>query len=89
MALTANSPDFNADESIWDWIREEITANTCFGTATKMSEKIDAFFVRLANRTDEVKQRCRKVLQVLAALLVPSHQIPTDQRFVDLTLYSV
>ncbi len=89
VALPAYSPDFNPDEAIWDWIREEITANTCFGTATKVSEKIDAFFAGLATRTDEVKHRCRRVLQALADLLAPSHQVPADQRFVDLTLRSV
>lgn len=31
--LPAYSPDFNADEHIWGWVRAEVTANTCFGTA--------------------------------------------------------
>ena len=35
MTLPGHSPDFNPDEAIWDWIREDVTANTCFGTAAK------------------------------------------------------
>jgi transposase len=38
VALPAYSPDFNADEAIWDWAREEVTANTCFGTAAKVRD---------------------------------------------------
>ena len=26
VALPAYSPDFNADEAVWDWAREEVTA---------------------------------------------------------------
>ncbi len=31
--LPAYRPDANADEAIRDWVRDEVTANTCFGTA--------------------------------------------------------
>jgi transposase len=67
--LPAYSPDFNADEHIWGWIREEVTANTCFGTAAKVREQVDAFFAGLATRVDEVRQRCRTVLQTKADAL--------------------
>jgi len=70
VALPGYSPDFNADEAIWDWVREEATANTCFGTAAKVREKVDAFFAGLAERTTEVKQRCRRELQAQADALV-------------------
>ena len=70
VALPGYSPDFNPDEAIWDWIRAEVTADTCFGTATKVREKVDAFFTRLAERTSEVKQRCRRELQAQADALV-------------------
>ena len=30
VALPGYSPDFNSDEAIWDWVREEVTANVCF-----------------------------------------------------------
>jgi transposase len=63
VALPIYSPDFNPDEAIWDWVREEVTANTCFGTAAKVREKVDAFFVDLVERVAEVMQRCRRDLQ--------------------------
>jgi transposase len=70
VALPGYSPDFNPDEAIWDWVREEVTANTCFGTAAKVREKVDAFFTGLAERADDVKQRCRRDLQAQADALV-------------------
>lgn len=69
VALPGYSPDFNPDEAIWDWIREDVTANTCFGKATKVREHVDAFFAGLAQRTDEVQRRCRRQLQSLADAL--------------------
>jgi transposase len=66
VALPGYSPDFNPDEAIWDWVREEVTANICFGSATKVREKVDAFFPGLVNRATEVMQRCRRILQALA-----------------------
>ena len=67
--LPAYSPDFNADEHIGGWIREAVTANPCFGTAAKVREHVDAFFAGLATRVNEVKQRCRTVLQTKADAL--------------------
>lgn len=81
VALPGYSPDFNADEAIWDWVREEVTANTCLGTAAKVREKVGAFFQRLGARTDEAKTRCRTLLQAQAdALLNPNlvSQQPDD-----------
>ena len=84
--LPAYSPDFNADEAIWGWIRAEVTANTCFGTKAKVREKVGEFFRGLIDRTDEVKRRCRTVLQTRAdaftsaaqaILHQPSHVDPT------------
>ena len=81
--LPAYSPDFNPDEHIWGWVRAEVTANTCFGTKTKVREKVGAFFRDLIHRTDEVKRRCRTVLQTQAdaftsavqVILQPSHHV--------------
>lgn len=67
--LPAYSPDFNADEHIWAWVRAEVTANTCFGTAAKVRAAVDPFFAGLAARKDEVKQRCRTELQTRADAL--------------------
>ena len=60
--LPAYSPDYNADEAIWGWIREEVTANTCFGTKAKVRAHVDAFFRDVRTRIEEVKTRCRTVL---------------------------
>ena len=84
--LPSYSPDFNADEAIWGWVRADVTANTCFGTEAKVREAVGAFFQGLADRTDEVQRRCRTVLQThadaftaaVAAILQPSsHVDPT------------
>ena len=69
IALPAYSPDFNADEAIWDWAREEVTANSCLGTKAKVQEKVSQFFNRLSERTAEVQQRCRTILQARADAL--------------------
>jgi transposase len=87
IALPAYSPDFNADEAIWDWAREEVTANTCLSTKAKVQEKIDQFFSRLSERTAEVKRRCRTLLQAQAEAL--SHvdvQFSSDANHVGFTL---
>ena len=64
--LPAYSPDFNADEHVWGWVRAEVTANTCFGTKARVREKVGEFFRGLVDRADEVKCRCRTVLQTQA-----------------------
>jgi len=88
--LPGYSPDFNPDEAIWDWIREDVTANTCFGTAAKVREKVDAFFAGLAERTAEVKQRCRRDLQAQADALVQIvYPLFVQTQHVDFTLRSV
>ena len=70
VSLPGYSPDFNADEAIWDWAREEVTANLCLGTKAVVQEKLGNFFAQLAYRTEEVKQRCRTVLQARAEELL-------------------
>jgi len=69
--LPAYSPDFNPDEAIWGWIREEVTANTCFGTRAKVQQHVGQFFRDVTHRTDEVKRRCRRTLQEQADTLAP------------------
>lgn len=90
VALPPYSPDFNPDEAIWDWIREEVTANICFGTAAKVREHLDRFFAGLAARATEVKQRCRRELQAQAdALIAAASQLFVQTQHVDFTLDSV
>ncbi len=87
VSLPGYSPDFNADEAIWDWAREEVTGNVCLGTKAKVEEKMGQFFERLASRADEVKRRCRTVLQAQAdALITPDARVGKQPTHVDLTL---
>jgi transposase len=78
--LPAYSPDFNADEHIWAWVREEVTANTCFGTAANVRAAVDPFFAGLAARQDEVKQRCRTELQSRADALLAARGSETGSQ---------
>ena len=61
--LPGYSPDFNADETIWGWAREEATGNLCLGTKELVQERVGNFFDGLAGRKEEVKRRCRTILQ--------------------------
>jgi len=65
--LPADSPAFTAAEPLWDGVRDAVTANTCFGTAVRVRAHLDPFFAGRAGRADEVKRRCRTVLQARAA----------------------
>jgi transposase len=90
VALPAYSPDFNPAEAIWDWAREEVTANTCFGTAASVREHMARFFVGLAERTAEVQRRCRRELQAQAdALAAAANEVLAQTDHVVLTLDSV
>jgi transposase len=85
--LPGYSPDYNADEVIWDWAREEVTGNVCLGTKSKVQEKMEQFFDRLASRADEVKRRCRTLLQTQAdALTVAGAGMVQQSSHADLTL---
>ncbi len=72
--LPGYSPDFNAAEAIWDWAREEVTANFCLGTKTAVQEKLGHFFAQLAYRTEEVRHRCQTTLQARADELLRGAQ---------------
>ncbi len=88
--LPSYSPDFNADEAIWGWVRQEATANLCLGTRAAVREKVGAFFTDLTQRREEVKRRCRTALQAKADELIgPTHTNPLRHPNVDLTLASI
>ena len=53
--LPGYSPDFNADEAIWGWAREEATGNLCLRTKAAVQEKTGNFLAGLSRRKDEVK----------------------------------
>ena len=61
--LPGYSPDFNPDEAVWGWAREEATENPCLGTKGLVQEMVGKFLQGLSTRKDEVKRRCRTVLQ--------------------------
>ena len=71
-ALPGYSPDFNADEAIWGWVREAATGNLCLGTKSRVRERVGNFLTALASRKDEVKRRCQTVLQSRAEALLPA-----------------
>ena len=68
--LPGYSPDFNADEAIWGWAREEATGNLCLGTKALVKERVGNFLQGLSSRREEVKRRCRTVLQSRAERLL-------------------
>ena len=73
-ALPGYSPDFNADEAIWGWTREEVTGNLCLGSREAVQERVGQFLARLSSRKEEVKRRCRTGLQSRAEALLPNSQ---------------
>ena len=63
MNLLGYSPDFNADEAIWGWVREEVTDDLCLGSKAAVQQRVGSFLTSLTVRKDEVRRRCRTVLQ--------------------------
>ena len=78
MNLPGYSPDFNADEAIWGWVREEVTGNLCLGTKSRVQGRVGDFLVALASRKQEVKRRCRTVLQSRAERLLQDSRSPSQ-----------
>ena len=60
-------------------MREEATGNLCLGTKSLVQERAGAFLGSLASRKEEVKRRCRTVLQSRAEGLLRDSQ-PHSQR---------
>lgn len=63
MNLPGYSPDFNAGEAVWGWAREETTGKPCLGSKAPVQEKADGCLSGLAHRKEEVRRRCRTLLQ--------------------------
>ena len=76
--LPSYSPDFNADEAVWGWAREEVTGNLCLGSRAAVQERVGKFLAGLSSRKDEVRRRCRTVLQSRAETL-PRDSRPDSQ----------
>ena len=60
--LPGYGPDFNADEAVWGWAREEATGNLCLGSREAVQERVGKFLAGLTSRKDEVRRRCRTIL---------------------------
>ena len=73
-ALPGYSPDFNADEAVWGWARQEATGNQCLGTKALVQQRVNHFLAGLASRKDGVRRRCRTALQSRAEELVRASQ---------------
>jgi transposase len=80
LALPPYSPDYNPAEAIWKWVREEVTANTCFGSAATVAAAVTAFLERLDQRTDEVKHRCRSALHTAVDPDTSRHPVRRERR---------
>ena len=80
--LPGYSPDFNGAEAIWGWARAEATGNRCLRSREAVQERVGGFLAGLASRKDEVRRRCRTVLQSRAEALLrnsrPDSQSPTN-----------
>ena len=72
--LPSYSPDFNADEAVWGWARAEATENLCLGSKAAVQHRVGNFLAGLANRKEEIKRRCRTVLQSGAEALLRDSQ---------------
>ena len=72
--LPSYSPDFNADEAVWGWARAEATGNLCLGSKAAVQHRVGNFLAGLANRKEEIKRRCRTVLQSGAEALLRDSQ---------------
>ena len=51
-------------------MREEATGNVCLGNREAAQERVGKCLSRLASRKDEVRRRCRTVLQSRAEALL-------------------
>ena len=83
--LPGYSPDFNADEAIWGWAREEATGNLCLGSREAAQERVGRFLAGLTHRKEEVRRRCRTILQSRAEAILsdfrPDSQLPANAHF--------
>ena len=77
-ALPGYSPDCNAAEAVWGWARAQATGNLCLGSRAAVQERVGKFLAGLSSRKDEVRRRCRTVLQSRAETL-PRDSRPDSQ----------
>ena len=80
MNLPGYSPDFNANEAVWGWAREEATGNLCLGSKVKVQERVGSFLAGLSDRKGEVIHRCRTVLQSRAEAFLRASRPDSTER---------
>ena len=61
--LLGYSLDFNADEAVWGWAREEATGNLCLGSKAAVQERVGKSLAGLTSRKVEVRRCCWALLQ--------------------------
>ena len=57
------APNIGSAEAVWGWAREEATGNLCLGAKASVQERVGNFLYGLSSRKDEVRRRCRTILQ--------------------------
>ena len=60
----------NAPAHRGEAVREEATGNLCLGTSTLVQARVSRFLAALNSRKEEVKRRCRTLLQSRAEALL-------------------
>ena len=70
--LPGYSPDLSPDEAMWGWARGEATGNLCLESKVAVQENAGQFLAGLTHREEEVKRRCRTVLQSRAEAVLPN-----------------
>ena len=58
------------DEAVLGWSREEAMGNLCLGSREAVQERVGKFLAGPISRKDEVRRRCRTVLQSRAESLL-------------------
>ena len=80
--LPGYSPGFNTDEAIWGWAREEATGNLCLESREAVQDRVGRFLTGLTHRKEEVRRRCRTILQSRAEAILsdfrPDSQLPAN-----------
>ena len=70
VSIPGYSPDFNADEAIWGWAREEATGSLCLGSRAAVQGRVGRFLAGLTHRKEEVRRLCRTILQSRAEAIL-------------------
>ena len=59
----STAPNIGSAEAVWGWARAEATGNLRLGTKASVQKRVGNFLYGLSSRKDEVRRRCRTILQ--------------------------